>query len=198
METAYFLYLCKKETLMTQWEKMLGGEPYDGNDPMVLERLFANKDRVWRYNQIQPTRIEEREAALRQMLGRCGERPVINAPFYCDYGCNIEVGDRFFANFNFIVLDEARVTIGHDVFIGPNVSLLTACHPTDPQQRNTRVQWARPIRIGNNVWIGGSVTVLPGVTIGDGTTIGAGSVVVSDIPAHSIAVGNPCEVVKKL
>ena len=79
---------------MTEWEKMLGGEPYDGNDPMVLERLFANKDRVWRYNQIQPTRFEEREAALRQMLGRCGERPVINAPFYCDYGCNIEVGDR--------------------------------------------------------------------------------------------------------
>lgn len=183
---------------MTEWEKMLRGEPYDGDDPEILEKLNANKDRVWRYNQIQPTHSEEREAALRLMLGRCGERPVINAPFLCDYGCNIEVGDRFFANFNFVVLDEAKVTIGDDVFIGPNVSLLTACHPTDPRLRNTRQQWARPIRIGNNVWIGGGATVLPGVTIGDGVTIGAGSVVVSDIPAHSVAVGNPCRVVKKL
>ena len=183
---------------MTEWEKMLAGEPYDGNDPQVLERLFANKDRVWRYNQIQPTRFDERESALRQILGRSGEHPVINAPFYCDYGCNIEVGDRFFANFKFVVLDEAKVRIGDDVFCGPNVSMFTACHPTDPEERNTRVQWARPIRIGSNVWIGGDVTVLPGVSIGDGTTIGAGSVVVGDIPAHCIAVGNPCRVVKKL
>ena len=183
---------------MTEWEKMLGGEPYDGDAHEILEKLNANKDRVWRYNQIQPTHSEEREAALRLMLGRCGERPVINSPFLCDYGCNIEVGDRFFANFNFVVLDEAKVTIGDDAFIGPNVSLLTACHPTDPRQRNTRLQWARPIRIGNNVWIGGGATVLPGVTIGDGVTIGAGSVVVGDIPAHCVAVGNPCRVVKKL
>lgn len=177
---------------------MLGGEPYDADNPDIIERLFANKDRVWRYNQIQPTHFEEREAALRAILGRCGKNPTINAPFHCDYGCNIEVGDNFFANFNFVVLDEAKVIIGDNAFLGPNVSLLTACHPTDPEQRNTRVQWSRPIHIGDNVWMGGSVTVLPGVTIGDGTTIGAGSVVVHDIPAHCIAVGNPCRVIKKL
>ena len=104
----------------------------------------------------------------------------------------------FFANFVFTVLDEVRVIIGDNAFIGPNVSLYTPCHPTTPKERNTGVQWAKPIKIGNSVWIGGSVTILPGVTIGDNCTIGAGSVVTKDIPANSIAVGNPCRVVKKI
>lgn len=104
----------------------------------------------------------------------------------------------FFANFVFTVLDELRVIIGDNAFIGPNVSLYTPCHPTTPKERNTGVQWAKPIKIGNSVWIGGSVTILPGVTFGDNCTIGAGSVVTKDIPANSIAVGNPCRVVKKI
>lgn len=104
----------------------------------------------------------------------------------------------FFANFVFTVLDEVRVIIGDNAFIGPNVSLYTPCHPTMPKERNTGVQWAKPIKIGNSVWIGGSVTILPGVSIGDNCTIGAGSVVTKDIPANSIAVGNPCRVVKKI
>lgn len=104
----------------------------------------------------------------------------------------------FFANFVFTVLDEVRVIIGDNAFIGPNVSLYTPCHPTTPKERNTGVQWAKPIKIGNSVWIGGSVTILPGVSIGDNCTIGAGSVVTKDIPANSIAVGNPCRVVKKI
>lgn len=104
----------------------------------------------------------------------------------------------FFANFVFTVLDEGRVIIGDNAFIGPNVSLYTPCHPTTPKERNTGVQWAKPIKIGNSVWIGGSVTILPGVSIGDNCTIGAGSVVTKDIPANSIAVGNPCRVVKKI
>ena len=110
---------------------------------------------------------------------------------------NLPVTDtRFFANFT--VLDEAPVTIGDDCFIGPNVSIYTACHSTDPVERNSRREWAEPVSIGNNVWIGGSVTILPGVTIGDNVTIGAGSVVPKDIPSNSIAVGNPCKVIKKL
>ena len=110
----------------------------------------------------------------------------------------MEPSRSIFANFNFTVLDEARVTIGDDCFIGPNVSIYTACHSTDPVKRNTRQEWALPVTIGNNVWIGGSVTILPGVTIGDNVSIGAGSVVVHDIPSNSVAVGNPCNVIKKL
>ena len=116
----------------------------------------------------------------------------------CDYGKQISVGKRFFANFNFTVLDEAPVTIGDDCFIGPNVSIYTACHSIDPVERNSRREWAEPVTIGDNVWIGGSVTILPGVTIGDNVTIGAGSVVTKDIPSNSVAVGNPCKVIRTL
>lgn len=179
-----------------EWNKMLRGECYNASDPEILDLLNQTKDAVWAYNQLRPTDFEARERAVRSLLGACGERPLIMQPFYCDYGINIRVGDRFFANFHLTVLDEALVTIGDDAFIGPNVSIYTACHPTDPVERNTRREWAKPVTIGNNVWIGGSVTILPGVTIGDNCTIGAGSVVVGDIPAGSVAVGNPCRVVK--
>ena len=182
----------------TAWQKMVSGEEYQADDPEIIRVLNLTKDAIRAYNQIQPTRLEEREKAIRKIIGKCGVKPFFNQPFLCDYGVNIRVGDRFFANFNFTVLDEAYVTIGDDVFIGPNVSLYTACHSTDPVERNTRREWAEPITIGNNVWIGGSVTVLPGVTIGDNCTIGAGSVVTKDIPANSIAVGNPCRVIKKV
>lgn len=182
----------------TEWQKMVSGEEYQADDPEIIRVLNLTKDAIRAYNQIQPTRLEEREKAIRKIIGKCGVKPFFNQPFLCDYGVNIRVGDRFFANFNFTVLDEAYVTIGDDVFIGPNVSLYTACHSTDPVERNTRREWAEPITIGNNVWIGGSVTVLPGVTIGDNCTIGAGSVVTKDIPANSIAVGNPCRVIKKV
>lgn len=184
--------------MKTEWQKMVSGEEYQADDPEIIRVLNLTKDAVRAYNQIQPTRLEEREAAIRKIIGKCGEKPFFNQPFLCDYGVNIRVGDRFFANFNFTVLDEAYVTIGDDVFIGPNVSLYTACHSTDPVERNSRREWAEPITIGDNVWIGGNVTVLPGVTIGDNCTIGAGSVVTRDIPANSIAVGNPCQVIKKV
>lgn len=184
--------------MKTEWQKMVSGEEYQADDPEIIRVLNLTKDAVRAYNQIQPTRLEEREAAIRKIIGKCGEKPFFNQPFLCDYGVNIRVGDRFFANFNFTVLDEAYVTIGDDVFIGPNVSLYTACHSTDPVERNSRREWAEPITIGDNVWIGGNVTVLPGVTIGDNCTIGAGSVVTRDIPANSIAVGNPCRVIKKV
>ena len=108
------------------------------------------------------------------------------------------VGRRFFANFHLTILDEARVTIGDDCFIGPNVSIYTACHSTDPVERNSRREWAEPVTIGDNVWIGGSVTILPGVTIGNNVTIGAGSVVTKDIPDGVVAVGNPCRVVRNV
>ena len=177
---------------------MLKGEPYDALNAEILDLLFKTKDRIRQYNQLPPSNNESRETAVRTILGSCGEHPIVNSPFYCDYGCNIHVGDHFFSNFNLTILDEAMVTIGNHAYIGPNVSLYTACHPTDPVERRNGTEWAKPITIGNDVWIGGNVTILPGVTIGNGCTIGAGSVVTSDIPDGSIAVGNPCHVIKTI
>lgn len=179
------------------WDDMVSGREYDATHPYLLERLNATKDRIWEYNKMRPSMLKERNELLRGLLGKSDGDTFINQPFYCDYGSNIRVGRRFFANFNFTVLDEAPVTVGDDCFIGPNVSIYTACHSTDPIERNSRREWARPVNIGDNVWIGGSVTILPGVTIGSNVTIGAGSVVVKDIPDDCVAVGNPCRVVKR-
>ena len=154
---------------------------------------------LYEYNSLRPSQTQRMKEILKGLLGYVADDDfLINQPFRCDYGKQISIGKRFFANFNFTVLDEAPVTIGDDCFIGPNVSIYTACHSTDPVERNSRREWAEPVSIGNNVWIGGSVTILPGVTIGDNVTIGAGSVVTKDIPSNSIAVGNPCKVIKKL
>ena len=180
------------------WDDMVSGREYDATHPYLLERLNATKDRIWEYNKMRPSMLKERNELLRGLLGKSDGDTFINQPFYCDYGSNIRVGRRFFANFNFTVLDEALVTIGDDCFIGPNVSIYTACHSTDPIERNSRREWAKPVTIGDNVWIGGSVTILPGVTIGSNVTIGAGSVVVKDIPDGCVAVGNPCRVLKML
>ena len=173
------------------WDDMVSGREYDATHPYLLERLNATKDRIWEYNKMRPSMLKERNELLRGLLGKSDGDTFINQPFYCDYGSNIRVGRRFFANFNFTVLDEAPVTVGDNCFIGPNVSIYTACHSTDPVERNSRREWAKPVTIGDNVWIGGSVTILPGVTIGSNVTIGAGSVVVKDIPDGCVAVGNP-------
>ena len=148
--------------MKTEYEKMLSGELYDAMDGCLVEMRNECGDKCWEYNQIRPTHLEERSRKLQQILGKCDKDTFLNQPFLCDYGKHIRVGKRFFANFNFVVLDEAIVTIGDDCFIGPNVSLYTACHSTDPIERNTRKEWALPITTGNNVWIGGSVTILPG------------------------------------
>ena len=179
---------------MTEKEKMLAGEVYSAIDPELIEELMATREVLYEYNSLRPSQTQRMKEILKGLLGDF----LINQPFRCDYGKQISIGKRFFANFNFTVLDEAPVTIGDDCFIGPNVSIYTACHSTDPVERNSRREWAEPVSIGNNVWIGGSVTILPGVTIGDNVTIGAGSVVTKDIPSNSIAVGNPCKVIKKL
>lgn len=184
---------------MTEKEKMLAGMPYSAVDPQLLEELNAVKDVIHRYNALLPSEQEARLAVLKGLLGHVGDDAIIiNQPFYCDYGKQISVGKRFFANFNFTVLDEALVTIGDDCFIGPNVSIYTACHSTDPVERNSRREWAEPVTIGNNVWIGGGVTILPGVTVGNNVTIGAGSVVTKDVPDNVVAVGNPCRVMKSV
>ena len=184
---------------MTEKEKMLAGEIYSAVDPQLLEELAAAREVIHDYNLLRPSENQKKLELLKGLLGHIGDDSIIiNQPFRCDYGKQISVGKRFFANFNFTVLDEARVTIGDDCFIGPNVSIYTACHSTDPVERNTRQEWAKPVTIGNNVWIGGSVTILPGVTIGDNVTIGAGSVVTKNIPSNCVAAGNPCKVIKSI
>ena len=178
---------------------MLAGQPYSAVDPELLEELGAVHDIIHQYNAIPPSDTSARLTILKSLLGNIGDDEIIiNQPFYCDYGKQIRVGKRFFANFNFTVLDEAPVTIGDDCFIGPNVSIYTACHSTNPIERNSRREWAEPVAIGNNVWIGGSVTILPGVKIGNNVTIGAGSVVTKEIPDNVVAVGNPCRVIRTI
>ncbi len=184
---------------MTNKEKMLAGMDYFAADEELIRELNEAKEIVHDYNLLRPGDVEGKLRVLKGLLGHIGDDDIIiNQPFYCDYGKQISVGRHFFANFSFTVLDEAPVTIGDDCFIGPNVSIYTACHSTDPVERNTRNEWARPVKIGDNVWIGGSVTILPGVTIGSNVTVGAGSVVVNDIPDNCVAVGNPARVVKKI
>ncbi|MGN0232878.1 MAG: sugar O-acetyltransferase [Bacteroidaceae bacterium] len=183
---------------MTEYEKMLRGEVYNGAEPGLKDMLNRCKDLCREYNNIRPTLLKERNRKLQEILGVCDEDTFINQPFLCDYGKHIRVGHHFFANFNLVILDEASVTIGDNCFVGPNVSIYTPCHSIIPEERNTMRQWARPVTIGNNVWIGGSVTILPGVSIGDNVTIGAGSVVVKDIPSDCVAVGNPAKVVKHI
>ena len=184
---------------MTEKEKMLAGEIYSAVDHQLLNELSATREIIYDYNRLRPSEKAKKLEILKRLLGHVADDEIlVNQPFFCDYGKQISVGKRFFANFNFTVLDEAPVKIGDDCFIGPNVSIYTACHSTNPVERNTRQEWAKPVTIGNNVWIGGSVTILPGVSIGDNVSIGAGSVVVGDIPSNTVAVGNPCKVIKRL
>lgn len=184
---------------MTEKEKMYAGEVYLATDQDILKEINGVKEVLAKYNSLPPADRHAQRAILRDLLGHMGDdQTIIILPFYCDFGRHISVGRKFFANFNLTILDEAQVTIGDNCFVGPNVSIYTACHSTDSVERNLMHEWARPVTIGDNVWIGGSVTILPGVTIGSGTTIGAGSVVVKDIPDNCVAVGNPCRVVRWL
>lgn len=184
---------------MTEKEKCVQGLLYDANyDAELLAERLRAKELLYDYNRLRPSQQTERRALLERLLGKMGQQTVIEQPFFCDYGYNIEVGANFFANFNFVVLDEAKVRIGDNVFIAPNVGIYTAGHPLDVAQRNQGLEYARPVTIGNNVWIGAGVSILPGVTIGDGVVIGAGSVVTKDIPAGMLAVGNPCRVIREI
>lgn len=135
---------------------------------------------------------------LKKLLGKTGENLIVEPPFTCDYGYNIEVGENFYANVNLVILDGAKVRIGDNAFIAPNVGIYTAGHPLDASDRNKGLEYAYPITIGNNVWIGAGAIILPGVTIGNNVVIGAGSVVTKNIPAYSLAVGNPCRVIKRI
>lgn len=184
---------------MTEKEKRDLGMLYNANyDPEIGKEICECKDKCFAYNQVPPSHIEEKQKLLKNILGKMGDGCTIVSPFWCDYGYQIQVGDRFYANHNLVILDGAKVTFGSDVFIAPNCSFYTAGHPVGVAQRNEGLEYAYPITVGDNVWIGGNVTVLPGVTIGSDVVIGAGSLVNKDIPDGVIAFGNPCKVYRKL
>lgn len=184
--------------MKTEKQKAAEGLLYDANnDPELQREMLDVRCLLHEYNLLSPDRIVERDQLIRRIV-HMGENCCIISPFYCDYGYHIHIGRNFFANTNLVILDGAEVYIGDNVFIAPNVGIYTAGHPFEIVQRNAGLEYAHPIRIGNNVWIGGNVAILPGVNIGDGAVIGAGSVVTRDIPAYTLAVGNPCRPLRKI
>ncbi len=183
--------------MKTEYEKMLAGELYNGEVEELLQLRIKAREWMGLYNQTSYNR-EKRYGMLQQIFGKTGKFTNIEAPFFCDYGCHIEVGDYFFANFNCVFLDCNYIKMGDNVFIGPSVQIYAAHHPLDAEERIKGLEQAFPVTVGNNVWIGGGSVICGGVTIGDNVTIGAGSVVVKDIPANVLAVGNPCRPIRNL
>ncbi len=167
-------------------------------NPAFEAEIRKCKDKCWRYNQLSPNDSASQQAILSELIGKMGDHVVFTPPFWCDYGYNISVGDFFYANHNLVIQDGAKVTFGDHVFIAPNCCFTTAEHPTDSEQRKAGLEIAKPITVGNNVWIGAGSTILAGVTIGDHAVIGAGSVVTKSIPANVVAVGVPCRVQREI
>lgn len=160
--------------------------------------LVQAEELCFHLNTLPPSRQMERQEIIRRLMGTIGNRFILHSPFHCDFGMNIHIGENFVGNFNLTILDEAEVRIGDNVFIGPNVSLCTVVHAFHADQRNNGIMCAKPITIGNNVWIASNVTVLPGVNIGEGAIIGAGSVVTKDVPPLTLAAGNPCRIIRPI
>jgi len=185
---------------MTEKEKMLAGLIYDANyDEELLKERVKAKDLCFEYNySVKPSEIEKQNEILKKLFGKTKENFTVTAPFWCDYGYNIELGENFYSNHNVVILDGAKVKFGDNVFIAPNCGFYTAGHPLDSKRRNAGLEYAKPITVGNNVWFGAGVHVMPGVTIGNDVVIAAGSVVTKDIPSGVVAAGVPCRVVKKI
>lgn len=178
---------------MTEKEKMICGKNYNALDPELCRLKNNAKVLTREYNNTEPHEGEKRIEILKKLLGTCTDNTFIEPDFKCDYGFNIHVSGLLVMNYNCVILDVCEISIGDNVFIGPNTSIVTACHPILPQER-MKTSFGKPISIGDNVWIGANCTILPGVTIGNNAVIGAGSVVTKDIPESVVAVGNPCKV----
>ena len=183
--------------MATEREKMLAGEMYDPFDPELLSARARARDLCQDLNATREADVDERRRILRELLGKGGDTAWMQPPFFCDYGTNIELGERVFFNFNCIVLDVCRVRIGDFTLFGPAVQIYTPLHPLDPEQRR-REEYGKPIDIGSDVWVGGGALILAGVTIGSRSVIGAGSVVTRDVPEGVFAAGNPCRVIRTL
>ncbi|UOQ54894.1 sugar O-acetyltransferase [Hymenobacter cellulosivorans] len=184
--------------MKTEKEKMLAGELYDALDAQLTQERTQARLLLKQLNESREDQTAERTQLLQQLLPHAGAGLWIQPPFYCDYGSNMYLGEKVFFNFNCVVLDVAPVTIGHRTLFGPNVQIYTATHPMDHQIRASGLEFAKPITIGDDVWVGGSAVICPGVSIGARSVIGAGSVVTKDIPADVFVAGNPCKVIRPL
>lgn len=180
-----------------QKEKMIAGKVYRFDDELH-EVIFKTRKLTDEFNQTRYDDVDGRERIIRDLFGSVGAKVCVEAPFRCDYGFNIHVGDNFYANYGCVVLDSAKVTIGDHVFLGPNVQIYTPCHPIYAPARNEGYEYAKEVTIGDDVWIGGNVTIVPGAHIGSNVVIGAGSVVTGDIPDGVVAAGNPCRIIRKI
>ena len=183
---------------MTEKELMLSGNLYIANDEELVQLQMKKHVFLDEFNNTLSGDYLSRQKLIKGIFKHVGNNAVINKPFFCDYGCNISVGDNFYANFDCVFLDVNEIKIGNNVFLAPRVSLFTAGHPIDKDVRNEQLEYGWPIVIGDDVWIGGNVVVNPGVTIGSNVVIGSGSVVTKDIPSGVVAAGNPCKVIRKI
>ncbi len=193
---------------MNELEKMINGKLYDSNDDLLVEKRIKAHRLVKMYNDSYENETIIRQKILEDLMLSVGKNVYLQGPIFCDYGKNITIGANTYANYNLTILDVCKVSIGENVFIGPNVSFLTPKHPLLFEERNSffnhdhnrisTYEYGAPITVENNCWIAGNVTICPGVIIGEGSVIGAGSVVTKDIPKNSLAFGNPCKVIRKI
>jgi maltose O-acetyltransferase len=198
LETTTYRAVVTGDELRSQRERMLAGDRYIADDPVLTEESRRAAMLTKEFNESSPSDPAGRRRILLELLGSLGEGTEIRPPFYCDYGYQTHIGARTFVNFGLVALDVARITIGDDVQFGPRVQLLTPTHPLEPDLRRAKWEAAEPIVIGDNVWLGGGVVVCPGVTIGADTVVGAGAVVTEDLPDGVLAAGVPAKVVRAL
>ncbi len=185
--------------MKSEKEKAEAGLLYDANyDEELRRERAACAELIYEVNRLRPSETEKRDAIFRRLFGKTKGTFTIVSPFFCDYGYRIELGENVFINTNCIILDEAKVIFGDNVFVAPGCGFYTAGHPLDKERRNQGLEYAYPITIGNNVWIGAQACILPGVSIGDNTVVGAGSVVTRSLPSNVLAVGNPCRVIRTI
>ncbi|KPH73498.1 MULTISPECIES: sugar O-acetyltransferase [Bacillaceae] len=184
--------------MKTEKEKMIAGEIYDPADPILLKDREEARRKVRIYNQSLESEEEKRTELLKELLGSTGESLYMEPNIRFDYGYNTYVGENFYANFDCTILDVSEVRIGDNCMLGPSVQIYTATHPLHPTERNSGIEYAKPITIGNNVWIGGSAVICPGVTIGNNVVVAAGAVVTKNVPDNVVVGGNPAKVIKKI
>lgn len=192
------MFLLTFEIMKTEKQKMLGNELYNPLDEQLTEERIIARLLLKRLNESAENETDLRASILKELIPNSSEGLWIQPPFYCDYGYNLTIGEKVFFNFNCVVLDATSVKIGNRTLFGPNVQIYTATHPVNHLERASGLEYAKPVSIGEDVWVGGSAVICPGVRIGDRTVIGAGSVVTREIPSDVFAAGNPCKVIRQI